>query len=170
LPLDLYSGDPVVVTARLPQMAQGDVVLSGLIHGVPWSQRLPLTSVVEASGLSKLWARERIGALSRQMHYGGDQEALKATIVDLALKYHLVSEFTSLIAVDDVVVRPAAATGHVEQAPTSAPVGGAWATVGFAKTATGADLWLCGGLACLGFSLLLAWVRMSRVGVARRCA
>ena len=167
LPLDLYSGDPVVVTARLPQMVSGDVLLSGQIHGVPWSQRLPLASVGEASGLSKLWARERIGALSRQMHYGGDQEALKSAIVGLALKYHLVSEFTSLIAVDDVVVRPAAASGHLEQAPTSAPVGGAWATVGFAKTATATDLWLYSGLACLSLSLLLACTRTRRAALAR---
>lgn len=168
LPLDLYSGDPVVVTARFAQMTSGDVVLSGLIHGVQWSQRLPLASVGEASGLSKLWARERIGALSRQMHYGGDREALKSTIIDLALKYHLVSEFTSLIAVDDVVVRPAAASGHLEQAPTSAPVGGAWASVGFAKTATAADIWICGGLAWLGLSLLLAFTRMRRAASACR--
>jgi Ca-activated chloride channel family protein len=166
LPLDLYSGDPVVVTARVAHMTPGDVVISGLIQGVPWSQRLPLASVDEASGLSKLWARDRIGALSRQMHYGGDAEALKSTIVDLALKYHLVSEFTSLIAVDDVVVRPAATAGHVEQAPTSAPVGGAWTSVGFAKTATDADMWLCGGLACLALSLLLAFTRMRRAALA----
>ncbi len=49
----------IVVMARMPRMASGEVVLSGRVHGVPWSQRLPLTSVGEASGLSKLWARER---------------------------------------------------------------------------------------------------------------
>jgi Ca-activated chloride channel homolog len=166
LPLDLYSGDPVVVMARMPQMASGEVVLSGLVHGVPWSQRLPLTSVGQAAGLSKLWARERIGALSRQMHHGGDPESLKSTIVDLALKHHLVSEFTSLVAVDDVVVRPAASSGHVEQAPTSAPVGGAWATVGFAKTATTAEIWQFAGLAWLGLSLLFALTRFRRAAVA----
>ena len=168
LPLDLYSGDPVVVMARMPQMASGEVVLSGLVHGVPWSQRLRLTSVGQAAGLSKLWARERIGALSRQMHYGGEQEPLKSTIVDLALKHHLVSEFTSLVAVDDVVARPAASPGHVEQAATSAPVGGAWATVGFAKTATTAEIWRFAGLAWLGLSLLFVLTRFRRAASAGR--
>jgi Ca-activated chloride channel family protein len=168
LPLDLYSGDPVVVMARMPQMASGEVVLSGLVHGVPWSQRLRLTSVGQAAGLSKLWARERIGALSRQMHYGGEQEPLKSTIVDLALKHHLVSEFTSLVAVDDVVARPAASPGHVEQAATSAPVGGAWATVGFAKTATAAEIWRFAGLAWLGLSLLFVFTRFRRAALAGR--
>jgi Ca-activated chloride channel homolog len=159
LPMDLYSGDPVVVLARMPQMAAGEVVLSGRVHGADWSQHLSLTNVGEAAGLSKLWARERIGALSREMHTGGNSETLKATIVELALKYHLVSDFTSLIAVDDVAVRPADSAGHLEQAATSAPVGGAWATTGFAKTATAAELDLLVGLICFGAGILLIVAR-----------
>jgi len=170
LPTDLYSGDPIVVLARMPQIASGEVVLSGLVRGVKWTQRLPLTTVGDASGLSKLWARERIGALSRQMHFGGDGEPLKAAIIDLALKHHVVSEFTSLVAVDDEVVRPSGSPGHVEQAATSAPVGGAWATVGFAKTATAAEIWLCAGFACLALSLLLTYTRFRRPALQRPLA
>jgi Ca-activated chloride channel family protein len=170
LPTDLYSGDPIVVSARMPQLTSGEVVLSGLVRGIKWTQRLPLTSVGDASGLSKLWARGRIGTLSRQMHFGGDREPLKAAIVDLALKHHVVTEFTSLVALDDEVVRSAGSPGHVEQAATSAPVGGAWATVGFAKTATTAPVWLCAGFVCLCLSLLLACTRFRRPALARRPA
>jgi Ca-activated chloride channel family protein len=170
LPTDLYSGDPIVVLARMPQMTSGEVVLSGLVRGVNWTQHLPLTGVAEASGLSKLWARERIGVLSRQMHLGGNGEPLKAAILDLALKHHVVSEFTSLVAVDDEVVRSPAAPGHVEQAATSAPVGGAWATVGFAKTATAAQIWLYSGWVFLSLSLLLAYTRFRRPALERRSA
>jgi Ca-activated chloride channel homolog len=159
MPMDLYSGDPVVVLARMPQMTSGEVVLTGRVHGAEWSQHLALTNVGEASGLSKLWARERISALSRQMRYGGSSDTLKASIIDLALQHHLVSEFTSLVAVDDAVVRPADSPGHVEQAATSAPVGGAWATTGFAKTATAAQLYLLIGLAWLGLGVLLIFAR-----------
>jgi Ca-activated chloride channel family protein len=170
LPTDLYSGDPIVVLARMPQIVSGEVVLSGIVRGVEWTQRLRLTSVGDASGLSKLWARERIGTLSRQMHFGGDGEPLKAAIIDLALKHHVVTEFTSLVAVDDEVVRSAGSPGHVEQAATSAPVGGAWATVGFAKTATSAEVWLCASLVCLCLSLLLAYTRFRRPTPERRPA
>jgi Ca-activated chloride channel family protein len=169
LPMDLYSGDPIVVLARMPQITSGEVVLSGLVRGFKWTQRLPLTSVGEASGLSKLWARERIGALSRQMHFGDDGEALKAAIVDLALKHHVVTDFTSLVAVDDEVVRSSGSPGHVEQAATSAPIGGAWATVGFAKTATTAPVWLCAGLVSLCLSLSL-YTRFRRAALKRRPA
>jgi Ca-activated chloride channel family protein len=168
LPTDLYSGDPIVVLARMPQMTAGEVVLSGLVRGVNWTQRLPLTGVGDASGLSKLWARERIGTLSRQMHLGGDGEPLKAAIIDLALKHHLVSEFTSLVAVDEEVLRSPGAPGHVEQAATSAPVGGAWATVGFAKTATAAAVWLGAGFVFLGLSLFLTYTRFRYPALDRR--
>jgi Ca-activated chloride channel family protein len=104
------------------------------------------------------------------MHFGGDGEPLKAAIVDLALKHHLVTDFTSLVAIDDEVVRSSGSPGHVEQAATSAPMGGAWATVGFAKTATSAELWLCAGFVCLGLSLLLAYTRFRRPALQRQSA
>ncbi|HMH89348.1 MAG TPA: hypothetical protein VK523_11925, partial [Steroidobacteraceae bacterium] len=59
---------------------------------------------------------------------------------------------------------------HVEQAATSAPVGGAWATVGFAKTATAAPVWLCAGLACMCLSLLFTYTRLRRPALERRPA
>jgi Ca-activated chloride channel family protein len=104
------------------------------------------------------------------MHLGGEGEPLKAAIIDLALKHHVVTEFTSLVAVDDEVVRSSGSPGHVEQAATSAPVGGAWATVGFAKTATSAEAWLCAGFVCLGLSVLLTYARFRRPALARRPA
>jgi Ca-activated chloride channel family protein len=167
LPTDLYSGDPVVVLARMPQSATGEVLLSGRVRGVEWTQRVPLMNVGNASGLSKLWARERIGALSRQIHYGGDPEALKASIVKLALQHRLVSDYTSLVAIDDTVVRPPDSPGHAEQAATSAPVGGAWATTGFAKTATAADLCLLIGAGCLALGMLLILTTRRRAAVVR---
>jgi Ca-activated chloride channel family protein len=170
LPTDLYSGDPVVVLARMPQSASGAVVLSGTVGGAPWSQRLPIAEAGETSGLSKLWARERIGSLSRQLHSSGEGETFRSSIIDLALTYHLVSEFTSLVAVDQTVVRPGGTDGHVEQAATSAPVGGAWATAGFAKTATPAEVWLLAAVGFLVLSLLLTYAHAWRAAPARRPA
>jgi Ca-activated chloride channel family protein len=149
LPADVYAGDPLVILARLPAAPAGSLTLSGRIRGNDWVHRVEIRGVGEQSGLSKLWARERIASWSRQIQLGGDREQLRTSILDLALKHHVVSEFTSLVAVDDVVVRPPGTPGHVEQAPTSAPTGSYWATTGFAKTATPAELLLISGLACM---------------------
>jgi Ca-activated chloride channel homolog len=162
LPGDVYAGDPLVIVARLPHSPSGYVTLSGRIHGEDWVHRIPITQVSEQSGLSKLWARERITDMSRQLRFGGDREQLRASILDLALRHHLVSEFTSLVAIDAAVVRPPGSSGHVEQAPTSAPTGSYWATTGFAKTATPADLFLVCGLLSITFGCFLHWARFRK--------
>ena len=154
LPGDLYAGDPLVILARLPRTPAGNLTLSGRIRGEDWIHQVPITQVDEHSGLSKLWARERIADLSRQLQFGGDRAPLRASILDLALRHHLVSEFTSLVAIDDAVVRPPESSGHVEQAPTSGPAGSYWAETGFAKTATPADLLLLCGLLSITFGCI----------------
>jgi Ca-activated chloride channel homolog len=158
VPGDVYVGDPLVILARLPRAPSG-LTLSGRIHGRDWVHPVQITGVGEQSGLSKLWARERIADLSRQLQFGGERERLRTSILDLALKHHLVSEFTSLVAIDEVVARPPGSPGHVEQAPTSAPTGSYWATTGFAKTATPADLLLDCGLLCLTMGGFFWWMR-----------
>ena len=158
LPGDLYSGDPLVVLARLPVLPEQNrvVTLSGRTHGITWQRQVPITSVTEQAGIAKLWGRERIATLARQRNFGGDAAEAETGIVDLAIRYHLVSEFTSLVAVDETPVRPPGAGDRSEQAPTSAPVGSYWAkTTGFAKTATWAEFELLIGGACLGFAALL---------------
>jgi Ca-activated chloride channel family protein len=162
LPGDVYAGDPLVILARLPHSPSGSLTLSGRIRGEEWVHQVPITQVSEQSGLSKLWARERIADLSRQMQFGGDREQLRASILDLALRHHLVSEFTSLVAIDAEIVRAPGSLGHVEQAPTSAPIGSYWATTGFAKTATPAELLLLCGLLSIAFGCFLYWTTVAR--------
>ena len=162
LPGDVYAGDPLVILARLPHSPSGSLTLSGRIRGEAWVHQVPITPVGEQSGLAKLWARERIADLSSQMLFGGDREQLRASILDLALRHHLVSEFTSLVAIDAEIVRVPGSLGHVEQAPTSAPIGSYWATTGFAKTATPAELLLLGGLLSIAFGCFLYWTTLAR--------
>jgi len=162
MPGDIYAGDPLVILARLPASPSGYLTLSGRIRGQDWVHRVQIMRVGQQSGLSKLWARERIADMSRQLQMGSDRPQLRTSILDLALKHHLVSEFTSLVAIDDVVVRPPGPSGHVEQAPTSPPAGSYWATTGFAKTATPAGLLLVSGLLCVTFGGALGWVRSRR--------
>jgi Ca-activated chloride channel family protein len=150
LPSDVYAGDPLVIAARLPKVPEGVLTLTGRSAGGAWTRQLQIKVVGEQSGIAKLWARERIGELSRQKNFGADPKEQETRIVELAVAHHLVSEFTSLVAVDETPVRPVDATLNAEQVPTSAPVGSAWAasTTGFSSTATPAPLlWILGLLA-----------------------
>jgi Ca-activated chloride channel family protein len=112
-----------------------------------------LRTVSNQGGIAKLWARERIGELSRQRNFGAAPDEKQARILDLALKHHLVSEFTSLVAVDVTPVRPVDAPSSREQAPTSAPQGSYWAnSTGFSRTATPAPLLLLLGALLLALA------------------
>jgi Ca-activated chloride channel family protein len=157
LPRDVYSGDPIVILARLPSLPSGTLTLTGRRDGQAWQQQLPITFVDGQSGLSKLWARERIGELSRVKSVGGDTDGLQSQILQLALQYQVVSEYTSLVAVDTTPARPVDKALRSEQAPTSAPVGSYWQTgsTAFAQTATPAPLWMLVGLVAfiLAFTL-----------------
>jgi Ca-activated chloride channel family protein len=170
LPTDLYSGDPLVVVARIPNLPAASQVLtlSGRIHGTVWTHQVPITSVTEQGGISKLWARERIASLTRQRNFGGDAGQMEQAIVEIALQHHLVSEFTSLVAVDETPVRPPGVADRSEQAPTSAPAGSYWAkTTGFAKTATAAPLTLWMGTVFLCIAILLYLLPYGRLDTRR---
>ena len=163
LPSDVYMGDPLTVIARLSSLPRGTLTLTGRSGGGVWTRQLPLQIVDDQSGVSKLWARERIGELSRQKSLGGDATEAEGQIVSLALKHHLVSDYTSLVAVDVTPVRPAGVDARPEQVPLSAPRGGAWSnSTGFASTATPAPLLLVIGLVALAFGFALRMPAMPR--------
>ncbi|MDP6951807.1 MAG: marine proteobacterial sortase target protein, partial [Alphaproteobacteria bacterium] len=102
---DLYAGEPVVLTARLAK-ADGELVIAGRHAGREWRVGLDLAHAAPAAGIGKLWARDRIDALS---HRGGaylDPAAAREAIVALALEHHLVTKHTSLVAIDVTPTRP----------------------------------------------------------------
>jgi len=157
LPADVYAGDPLVVAARVPRLSTGLLTLSGTAGAHAWVRQLPLTVVSAQAGVGKLWARERIAELSAQRGLAGQDEATRQAIVGLALAHHLVSEFTSLVAVDVTPVRAAGAPLAAEQLPTSAPQGSYWASsTGFPRTASAAPLLILVGLSWLTLAVLLA--------------
>jgi Ca-activated chloride channel family protein len=156
LPSDVYAGDPLTIAAKLPSVPKGVLTLTGRSAGGAWTRQLPLQVVTDRSGVAKLWARERIGELARQKNLGGDAAQAETQIVSLALKHHLVSDYTSLVAVDEAPARPIGTDLNAEQVPTSAPRGSPWAqTTGFAPTATNAPLLLIVGLMALALALAL---------------
>ena len=156
LPADVYAGDPIVIAARLGSVPRGLLTLSGESAGHAWVRQIPLTPVTAQSGVAKLWARERIGELTQQASFAGDATPLKASILELALTHHLVSQYTSLVAIDVTPVRPAGTAYGQEQAPTAAPVGSYWAnSAGFAGTATPAPLLLLIGTCLCALAVLL---------------
>jgi len=132
------------------------IVLSGRIHGRDWVHPVQMTWVSQQSGLSKLWARERIADLSRQLQLGGERERLRSSILDHGAQAPPgeASSPAWLPSMTLLCDRPgprAMSSRHRLLRHT----GSYWATTGFAKTATPAGLLLDGGLLCLTWRILL---------------
>ncbi|MDQ2870878.1 MAG: marine proteobacterial sortase target protein [Acidobacteriota bacterium] len=104
---DLYAGEPLVVAVRLAS-ASSAVTVSGERGGRPWSQRLTLSASREDSGVARLWARFKIAALMDSATAGAEADKIRRRVVEVALAHHLVSSYTSLVAVD---VTPGSARG-----------------------------------------------------------
>ena len=119
---DVLGERPVIVFGKWRGEAKGGVTIEGQSASGPWKQELRIDgrTAQNASALRALWARHRIAALS-------DQEALEAgdrykqAITDLGLKYSLLTQYTSFIAVDKVV-RNTAGSDSVNQ-PLPLPQG-----------------------------------------------
>ena len=157
---DLYVGEPVVVTAQFNANASLDHIrISGRQGGAAWDKALPTGVAATDPGVGVLWARAKIDALMDAGRKGIPEDDVRAAVVDIALTHHLVSKYTSLVAVDTMPTRPAGVDAPTTWVPGTVPQG----LTGFAqlpRTATGATLSLVAG----GTTLLLAgfiglWLR-----------
>lgn len=158
---DLYTGEPVVVAARLPAGSLGrgtEATLRGWVGVRPLEMRRTIggASLAERAGaggpgVAKLWARRKIAALSARALDGVPPDEVRSSVVEVALAFHLVSEHTSLVAVDLTPARPAGEATASRRLPVALPAG--WEPTPFVGTlpqgGTGSRL-----LALLGVTLL----------------
>jgi Ca-activated chloride channel family protein len=119
---DLYAGEPVVVTASL-ERAQGRARVSAMRGAAPWEETFLLDQPAQASGLGVLWARDKVGSLEDAMREGASAEETQAKIIELALTHHLVTKYTSLVAIDRSPARPAHADLKTAALPVNLPEG-----------------------------------------------
>ena len=164
-PADLYLGEPVTVRARAsgPHRPGDRVTISGDSVTGGWSAELPLDQFQPGKGIGALWARGRIAELVDEERRTQAPD-LRQAIVDTATEHHLVSKYTSLVAVDKTPVRPAGDGLSSEQVANLMPYGqNGSAIFGFPATATGAPMLRIAGIAWLTLALLLfAGLRVSR--------
>ena len=137
-----------------------------------WKTELSLYDPSQSDGIAALWARARIGELMDAERRGANTDETRAEILDTALTHHLVSKYTSLIAVDKTPVRPAGDPMSSEQVPNLMPYGQSTnAIFGFPATATSAPAMRIMGVAWLLSALLMfALMRTSRSTRYRRRA
>ncbi|HEY7786707.1 MAG TPA: VIT and VWA domain-containing protein [Pyrinomonadaceae bacterium] len=108
---DLFSAKPVVLSGRYTGAANGTLKLKGKMSGEDFVREIPVVlpdSEGQHDVLSSLWARNRIDDLMGQdyagMQRGEMKPELKETITNLGIEYRLMTQFTSFVAVQEMIV------------------------------------------------------------------
>jgi Ca-activated chloride channel family protein len=157
---DLYLGEPLIVTIRASRLPE-HIRFWGRFGGAAWETTLSPSKGENREGLAVYWARQKIGLLMDKQLNGAEQVAIRQAIVDLALKHHLVSRYTSLIAVETTPARPADHALHTHAMKTNLPEGWHYTAVfGLPQTATNWQLQILLGL--LGLFLAVIVYRRHR--------
>ena len=152
---DLYLGEPVTVVARVNDMPD-TFQLTGNFGGQPWQASFDIRNGGQGSGISILWARRKIKSLMDSLDGGADKDEVRKEVIDTALKHHLVSKYTSLVAVDVTPSRPAVEPLNRAAARTNLPKGWQYEKVfGLPQTGTVAELCFILGMIALLLSGLI---------------
>ena len=156
---DLYRGEPLVVALKT-QALPPTVTLRGLLGGAPWEQSLALHGAAPGAGLSVHWGRALIGALLDRRHAGLSEDDTRTAVIHVALEHHLVSAYTSLVAVDVTPVRPGDAPLDSHALPTNLPHGWEYTAVfGMGQGATPGPLHVVLGLGLLTLAAVAVILR-----------
>jgi len=128
---DVLADRPVICLGKWTGEAKGTVTLSGMSGAGPWSQTFEVGQVKghDHGALRQLWARQRIQMLSDYDQFGQDADR-RLEVTRLGLAYHLLTNYTSFVAVDTQVRNTGGSTTVTQPLPlpegvSDAAVGGA---------------------------------------------
>ncbi len=167
---DLYQGEPLLLSFRADQLPER-LTISGSTGEQRWQQQLTLKTGADNPAVAVLWARKRIAALMDRHRLGNEQQRqqLRKQVVDTALAHHLVSRFTSLVAVEVTPVRPEESTLQTRAVKTQLPKGWSHQKIfGMARTATPAQQQMLIGTLLLAAALFLLWLQGRRADQSLR--
>lgn len=126
---DLFSAKPLVLTGRFRTPGKGTIRLRGKVAG----RKVVRNIAVDLPGfapehdvLSALWARTKIADLMARDYAGGRQgmprPQVEEAITQLGLEYRLMTQFTSFVAVEELVITEGGQPRRIE-VPVELPEG-----------------------------------------------
>lgn len=106
---DLFAGTQMVVAGRYRQGGPATITLSGDVNGEPQAFVYEDVTFRESGGeafIPRLWATRAIGHLLQQIRLHGENSELVQSIVDLSIRYGVITPYTSfLIEEDDILTQ-----------------------------------------------------------------
>jgi Ca-activated chloride channel family protein len=145
-PPDLFLREPLVVLGRIRGEARGTLRVLGQERGQSYRHEFALDPAAASfhAGITTLWARARVGEATddwRRAASDEERSRLRDGIVAHAIRYNLVTRFTSLVAVEDRIANTTGLAPQRAEVATELPHG--WTMEKVFGPATGtADLFL----------------------------
>src|SRR5207245_2762705 len=107
---DLFGAKPVILTGRYASAGKGTIRLKGKMSGRDFVREIPVdfSAQPQHDVLATLWARTRVDDLMSHDFNGAQQGAMKddvkQSIIKLGLDYRVMTQFTSFVAVEEMIV------------------------------------------------------------------
>jgi Ca-activated chloride channel family protein len=124
---DLFAGQPVVVYGRFTGDAAGQATLKGKLGGAPIEipVKLDFAAGTEHTGLASMWARQQVDAMLGYPNSKSSEsdEKIVAAVTELAIKYRVMTQFTSFVAVEQKQEQQPDGTLKTVQVPLEMPLG-----------------------------------------------
>ena len=146
---DLYAGEPVVVAVKFSRPI-GRVIASAKRGSEEWNDVHSMQVTGEESGIGRLWARRKIEALT------DSQGDVRQQVIEVALAHHLVTDYTSLVAVDHTPSGVPQQICETRAVPVNLPQGWGGVDGSLPATATPAPLYILIGIVLLTLAAIVA--------------
>jgi Ca-activated chloride channel family protein len=122
---DIFAGTQLVVVGTYREGGSADLILSGVVNGESRTYVYEDQAFRTEGGdafLPRLWATRKIGYLLNQIRLHGEDPELVQAIVDLSIRYGIVTPYTSyLITEDDILSEQGRAEAAEAVATSAAP-------------------------------------------------
>jgi len=126
---DLFSAKPVIICGRYKTDGRGVISLRGKMSGRPFAREIEVNLPKDEPRrdvLATLWARARIDDLMSQdyagIQSGAPRQDVSEAITQLGLEFRLMTQFTSFVAVEEMIVTDGGQPRRVE-VPVEMPAG-----------------------------------------------
>ncbi|HET9660197.1 MAG TPA: VIT domain-containing protein [Thermomicrobiales bacterium] len=118
---DIFAGSQLVIVGHYKDGGSARIELKGKIDGkettyIYEGQTFTSDDTVSTESLPRLWATRKIGYLMNQIRLQGEQKELTEAIIDLSIRYGIVTPYTSYLITDDDILTQ---TGRADAAQES---------------------------------------------------
>jgi Ca-activated chloride channel homolog len=125
---DVWAQKPLYFSGRYQTPGKGTVTISGFAAGKPYSEKIQIAlpaSNLANPALGSIWARAKVDRLMAEDYFGAQSgsvnKELREEITQTALDHHIMTQYTSFVAVDSQKKAPG--QWHTTAVPVDMPEG-----------------------------------------------